>query len=249
MERNLERIELKYFVTKDEMRVARSLIAPFTRLDPHAQGLENCHYTVRSIYLDTPGLRFYHEKEAGSNIRKKLRLRTYNGYSDDSVGFAEIKRKYGNAIVKERVGLQFELAFALLGEHSSNGHPRLDIRSLDLNRASQASLERFIFLRDVLWLRPTVLVVYDREPYVAKANPRVRITFDCNLRSMIRPSVNDMFSDRGLKYLSNGKQIMEIKFNGSMPQWLRPLTTHLNRSHRPISKYCRGIDLWSLPTP
>ena len=94
-----------------------------------------------------------------------------------------------------------------------------------------------------------MLVVYNREPYVGRANPQVRITFDCYLRSMIRPTMKEMFAEKGLRYLTNDKQILEIKFNGPMPQWLRPLTARLNRSHRPISKYCRGIDLWSLATP
>jgi hypothetical protein len=247
--RNLARVELKYFITKEEMRMARSLIAPFTRLDPHAQGRENRHYTVRSIYFDTPNLRFYHEKEAGKNVRKKLRLRTYNTYSKRSMGFAEIKRKYGNAIVKERVCMPFDLAASLLGDGPSNGNPPVDIKDLDLTQAAHESLERFLLLREILWLSPKVLVVYDREPHVGRANPRVRITFDRYMRSMIRPTIGEMFSEKDLRCLANGKRILEIKFNGPMPQWLRPLTARLNRSHRPISKYCKGIDLWSRPAP
>ena len=245
--RSLSRVELKYFITKEEMLMARSLIAPFMQLDPYAQGRENRHYTVRSIYFDTPSLRFYHEKEAGKNVRKKLRLRAYNTYSAGSMSFAEIKRKYGNAIVKERVGMPFDLAAALLGDGSSNGNGPVDISDLDLSNASQERLDRFLVLRETLWLSPTVLIVYDREPYIGKANPRVRVTFDCYMRSMIRPTMKEMFAEKDLRCLSNGKQILEIKFNGPMPQWLRPLTARLNRSHRPISKYCKGIDLWSRP--
>ncbi len=240
-----ERLELKYFVSPDEIRVARKMIAPFTHPDEHAQACDGYRYTVRSIYFDTPDLRFYYEKEAGTKVRKKLRLRTYNRYSQDTVGFFEIKRKYGNSILKERVGMPFDRAATLLKKDPVERKDPATLEDLRLSVSSRASLQRFFFLEEVLLLHPTVLVVYDREPHVGRDNPRVRITFDCDVRSIIRPEMEEIFAERGLRHLTNHRQIMEIKFDGAMPQWLRPLTSRLNRSHQPISKYCRGIELWA----
>ena len=240
-----QRFELKYFVSRDEMQVVRHMIAPFTHVDRFAQGREGNSYTVRSIYLDTPDLRFYYEKEASTNIRKKLRLRTYNRPSPNAISFFEIKRKYGNAIVKERVGMPLETAIPLLAERMSvRDRAWAAIEDLGLSPASRASLERFFFLEHVLMLRPVVLIVYDREPYVGNDNSRIRVTFDCDVRSTIRPTIKDIFAEKGLRRLTDRRQILEVKFDGKMPAWLRPVTARLDRSHRPISKYCKGIDLW-----
>ncbi|MCK4304641.1 MAG: polyphosphate polymerase domain-containing protein [Candidatus Eisenbacteria sp.] len=240
-----ERFELKYFISPDEMKLARRMVAPFMRTDQYATGRPGNRYTVRSIYLDTLDLRFYYEKEAGLKIRKKLRLRTYNRYSRNAASFFEIKRKYGQAILKERVGMSFARAAELLQQDPVDRVNLANLEDLDLSAASRASLKRFFFLEEVLLLQPSVLVVYDREPYVGLENPRVRVTFDCDVRSIIRPDLEDIFTDTDFRHLTDRRQILEIKFDGSMPPWLRPLTARLDRGNRPISKYCRGIDLWA----
>lgn len=239
-----QRFELKYLVSAREMAAVRALVAPFTEPDPFSVGCPDGLYTVRSIYFDTPDLRFYYEKDAGTSIRKKLRLRTYNRYCREAVGFYEIKRKYGTTIFKERVGMPFDRARALL---CLKPEERLAVESLDgldLSAAGRATLERFFFLTQVLRLSPSVLIVYDREAYVGIDNPRVRITFDCDVRSLPRPGIEEIFTDIGLRRMANRRQILEVKFNGSMPAWLRPVTRMLDRSHGPFSKYCCGIDLW-----
>lgn len=241
-----ERFELKYFATRDEMDAVRAMIAPFTHVDRFAQGREGNQYTVRSIYLDTPDLRFYYEKDAGTKVRKKLRLRTYNRPCPNAYSFFEIKRKYGNAIVKERVGMPLARAIPLLSTRmAERDRAWAEIGDLGLSSASMASLERFFFYESVLLLRPVVLIVYDREPYVGNENSRIRVTFDWNVRSAIRPTMDEIFAEKGLRRLTDRRQILEVKFDGAMPAWLRPVTARLDRSHRPISKYCKGIDLWT----
>jgi hypothetical protein len=239
------RYELKYFVSPDEMCLVRAMVAPFMRPDEYGLGRPGNCYTVRSIYSDTRDLRFYHEKEAGLKIRKKLRLRTYNRYQPDSVAFFEIKRKHGQTIMKERVGMGLDQALELSRLDPDARAETLSRNGLGLTPGSRASLDRFFFLTDSLMLRRTVLVVYEREAYVGRENPRVRVTLDCDVRSIIRPDLDDIFAERDLRHLSSRRQILEVKFDGWMPPWLRPVTTRLNRSYQPISKYCRGIDLWA----
>jgi len=233
-----ERHELKYFIHPTEIRRVRTLIAPFMRPDDYAQGRDGTQYTVRSIYFETPDLRFYWEKEAGTKVRKKLRLRTYNDRDDSSVGAFEIKRKYGVTIFKERAILPLEPARQILSEGRSA------LEGLDLSAASRHTLERFLFLTDVLSLRPIVLVSYEREAYIGRDNPRARVTIDKHVRSMIRPQMDEIHAERDLRHLTTHRQILELKFDDVMPAWMRPVTSLLSRSHLPISKYCRGIELW-----
>ncbi len=243
----LERHELKYFVRPHELDAAREMLAPFMQPDPYARRCPDGRYTVRSIYFDTPDLRFYHEKLAGIKVRKKLRVRTYNCRGADSIAFFEIKRKVGNAVRKERVRVPYEQAVQLLDPQRPSWSVRSELEDVRFSHAARATLERFFFLMSYLRLRPTVLVIYDREPFVGRVDPRSRVTFDCRVRSAIRPEMEEIFAERDLRYLTNRKQILELKFDRVMPQWLRPLTRRLNGSHRAISKYCHGIDLWDAP--
>lgn len=239
-----ERYELKYYIHPDEMVWVRRMIDPFMHIDKYANGHRDGRYIVRSIYFDTPGMRFYHEKDAGTKNRRKLRVRTYNQFHHDAVSFLEIKRKYGNAILKERVRLPWSDALTLLKYSNNCAGPKV-LQEADLTHASMVSVQRFLSLMDLLSLRPVVLVVYDREAYVGNENSRIRVTFDCDVRSAIEPTLAEIFEDRDLRRLTNRKQILEVKFDGAMPAWLRPVTARLNRSHQAISKYCHGIDLWS----
>lgn len=238
------RYELKYYVSPGEIAQVRQMIRPFMVPDPHSRGRADGRYTVRSIYYDTSALRFYHEKEAGEAIRKKLRVRTYDRYSRQAVAFFEIKRKYGVTIYKERVGMSYDQADRLLQLGPVERLSAKLLRELNLSYAAHSTLTRFFFLEEALQLAPSVLIVYDREAFVGAEHKRTRVTFDHNVRSIYRPLLDEIFTDRGLRHLTNRRQILEIKFDEVMPPWLRPVTALLNRSNRPISKYCNGIDLW-----
>ncbi len=235
-----ERYELKYFVSLAEADAVRTMIAPFVRPDDFAASRPGYAYTVRSIYYDTPDLRFYFEKDAGLKVRKKLRLRTYNGLGADSVASLEIKRKYGAMIRKERVILPLDCGTQVLVQR------RPALVPMQLSTASRYSLERFLVLMESLRLRATVLITYEREAYVGRDDPRVRVTFDKDVRSLPRPEIRDLHANQGFRRLTDRRHVLELKFDGAMPPWLRPVTAKLDRSYRPISKYCRGIDLWGL---
>jgi SPX domain protein involved in polyphosphate accumulation len=239
-----ERAELKYFVTPAEISAIRAMVAPFTQPDEYACGRAGNIYTVRSIYFDTPDLRFYYEKDAGVKIRKKLRLRTYNCREDCAPAFFEIKRKYANAILKERVRAPLERALAILDHACGSTYRDLLAPELELSAAGHASLTGFMTMKEILRLCPSVLVVYEREAYVGQENPRVRVTFDCHVRSVRRPRLDEIFAERGLRHITDRRQILELKFNGPMPFWMRSVTARLGRSNQAISKYCRGIDAW-----
>ena len=156
-----ERYELKYFIYPDEMGSVRSLVEPFMHIDKYANGFRNGRYTVRSIYFDTPTLRFYHEKDAGTQIRKKLRVRTYNRFTRDAVSFLEIKRKYGNAIYKERVKMPWLDALTLLKFSDNCAGPKL-LTEMRLTHASRTSTDRFLSL---MRLRPRSLRRERKQPH------------------------------------------------------------------------------------
>lgn len=90
------RHELKYLINEGEHAALACRMAPVFKLDKHARA---GGYTIRSLYFDDYCNSAYEEKDAGILMRKKYRVRIYNG--SDKVIKLERKKKYGSWIYKE----------------------------------------------------------------------------------------------------------------------------------------------------
>lgn len=229
-----QRFEFKYLLTEEGVDAIRETILPYMRLDDHAGASSGHSYEVISLYYDTPGLRYYCEKIDGINVRKKVRLRTYRNEGEyaDSV-FLEIKRKQGSVILKDRC------RFSRESFDASGG----DIRAL-LDR-SDASVpddfrDEYLYESAIGALRPTALVVYDREPYVGIDHPKLRVTFDRSIRS--REDERLFAPDAPFTDCSQGLVVMEVKFQGVLPWFLHDVITSSNLQNVAYSKYCKGIE-------
>ena len=190
------RYEYKYFVPTDKLDTLRKMIQPFVDLDKYAAGREHNHYTVRSIYFDSPRLEFYDEKVEGIGHRKKVRLRGYDIGQNESTVFMEIKRKYEMPILKNRAPMTYAGAKALL---SGQAPIERVIQNSGKFPDAQDNARRFLYQINKKNLRPVVCVIYDREPYLSKTDPTIRITFDKNLRSTPYPRVDQLYEEHGLR--------------------------------------------------
>lgn len=81
------RHELKFLINEGEHAALACRMAPVFKLDKHAQA---GGYTIRSLYFDDYCNSAYEEKDAGILMRKKYRVRIYNG--SDKVIKLERKR-------------------------------------------------------------------------------------------------------------------------------------------------------------
>lgn len=232
------RLEYKYLVPNEYLPQLRGMIAPFVEVDVHAVAYGSRGYTVRSIYFDTRGLDFYHEKLAGVKVRKKLRLRGYNEGQGRSVVFLEIKRKHAMSVAKNRSPVEYANVHDLFG---TGDVERYVLERPDFPRASEDA-RRFFFYVYRNSLRPVVLVVYEREAYGCKFAPSLRITFDKNLRSSVYPSLGALFSEEKKRYAMPRHFILEVKFSGRFPSWLRSAVGTLGLRQQALSKYVIGID-------
>ena len=232
---NIKRYEIKYRIGNDKIPEIREYIKAHTDPDPHVGDSDKVMYTVRSIYFDTRNLDFYWEKIDGLKVRKKLRIRGYN--LDKGFAFLEIKRKYSNCVVKERAKLplvEIENIINMLdikqGENASACHN------------NQLVSNKFIYNIIKKNLLVKLLVVYEREPYIQKADPNVRVTIDKNIRSRYNPDLSDLFNGDDLTLITNDFSILELKFNNFMPKWMRSMISDLKLRQESFSKYCEGID-------
>ncbi len=230
------RSEIKYLVPDRLVSELRQAIAPMVQPDKHAEGFLETGYTVRSIYLDTSRLRYYHEKIDGIKDRKKLRVRAYNASRDTT--FLEIKRKVESRIKKDRAALPFKHVISLF-----NDPHRSDLASMLHKPDSLSSASSFLYHLFKENLHPVNLVVYEREAFEGKIDPTLRITFDKNLRSRLCSEISWLFSEEDMRQVLPGHFILEIKYNYSFPSWLTPVLSGFKLQKQALSKYCMSLEL------
>ncbi|MCB2222058.1 MAG: polyphosphate polymerase domain-containing protein [Bacteroidetes bacterium] len=233
------RYEFKYIVDKKYLEPLRQMILPFVEMDSNVEEAEGrVHYTVRSIYFDTPAFDFYFEKIEGIKNRKKVRLRGYDEGAPEDVVFLEIKRKYEIPILKYRAPVRYKDAIAMFKERNINGHT---LKKYGIHNSLE-NATRFFYQVYGKNLRPVVLVVYEREAYFSKFDRTVRITFDKGLRGMAYPSLQDLFDERKLSVAMKNNFILEVKFNKHFPMWLGPILSKYSLKRQSASKYTITMD-------
>ncbi len=192
---------------------------------------------MRSVYFDTLGLRDWAEKESGDEIRRKVRVRAYDAPGSGPV-FLEIKRKQNSAVWKDRAAMPVPLAAALLAGASPEAAP--------LSDKARTAADRFLYRLRAEHRRPVLLVTYDREPFLGRLDPSLRITFDRRLRVSpfphLGPDLGGLYSDSRQRPLLAGHFILEIKFDRAFPSWMRAVTASLGLKQQALSKYSMGIE-------
>lgn len=101
------RQEKKLFLSQTQMYQMRGQLARLMARDLHDTGDGYC---VRSLYFDSLDDRDYFEKQAGVELRRKIRLRTYG--PDTPFALLEMKQKQG--VLQKKRSLRLEPAQAKL---------------------------------------------------------------------------------------------------------------------------------------
>ena len=162
------RHELKYLISYPEYEALKVRMLPYFSPDPHAG--EN-GYLIRSLYFDDYWNSAYEEKDMGVFFRKKYRIRIYD-HSDSSIKL-ERKIKQDKYIYKESASLKKEEFYRILdGDYGF------------LLTSEKQLLREFYVELISNFLRPRVIVDYDRMPFILDEGT-VRITFDRGVRAAI----------------------------------------------------------------
>lgn len=215
------RHEYKYLINRCDFERYRTACARTMELDEHA-GKDGAYF-INSLYLDTPWLKDYYDKDGGALVRKKMRIRNY-GYDLDWANL-EMKRKNDIWEYKEDVRLTKEQVFRISGGDFS---PLLQI-------GTETAKQFYVILSEGLY-RPSCIVEYDRVAFLLPFE-EVRITFDLNVR--YSQSNFDLFAPKVLTPLfPDGAVVMEIKYNEFLPSWAKRLMGEVRRTTESVSKYC-----------
>ena len=105
-------------------------------------------------------------------------------------------------------------------------------------------LNKFLILQKTQFMRPAVIVEYDRIPYVS-ATGNVRITLDKNIRSS---NAFDRFFDPSLPsrpLMDHAQHILEVKYDELLPDYIKELLQLDSLQQTTFSKYylCRKYSL------
>ena len=218
------RNELKYICSEGELQLILGRIRHLCRPDPNAsaQGI----YHIRSVYFDDVDNACYYENENGCDPREKFRIRIYN--ASDARITLECKRKERGMTRKTSCQLTKDQCVQIL-----SGSFRQEQADTDL-------LRKFFAQYGQKGLAPKVIVDYQRTPFVY-APGNVRITFDRNIGSSTCIS---RFFDPSLPLrpiLPLGKQILEVKYDAFLPDFLYASMDLSSLRQTTFSKYylCR----------
>lgn len=215
-----KRHELKYMITELEYKVLVRRLEKILKRD--GNGSEN-GYTITSLYFDDHNNNAYKQKIEGEAVRHKYRIRYYN----DNLSFIKLERKskIHQMTVKNSV---------ILTQEEVNMIYRGDIEFLLLKKDSLYR-EFYCEIKHNM-LKPKAIVKYEREAFTHPIG-KTRVTFDRNVKTA---NMNiDIFSE-DISYvpvLDSNNIILEIKFNGVIPQHIQSIIQTGHVTQASTSKY------------
>lgn len=235
------RYELKYVIPEALVDAVREAILPWCTLDRFCAARAERHYTIRSIYLDTPARDLYRRCREGRPRRLKVRMRTYEGGGEAPV-FLEVKRKDHGLVLKTRGRIDARAAARLREGPAAGAGPAELLFHEQLQRHA---------------LEPTLIVRYEREAWTSTVDAYGRVTFDRRITcqpwtrwDFAAPAGARVSIDGGLAMRQVPRAVLlELKCTVDVPRWMTELVGRLGLVRSGYSKYCTAVDrLWGPAT-
>jgi hypothetical protein len=195
-----------------------------------------------SLYLETRGLDSYRTHTDEAADRYKLRVRAY-GNPPRGTTFFEVKRKINTRCVKTRTPVPLEHMKGLL-EGTYRSLPA------NLSPADRRHLEMFLYAQEVTHARPFLLVRAARESYCAEDPLEdVRLTIDRHIGFQLAHGADFTCDPEAWTPLDGEAQhgsrgphaLVELKFPGIAPFWMKKLVERLELRRVSYSKYISAV--------
>lgn len=225
------RHENKFIINYAQKICIENSINGILQKDNH---LKNDTYNIRSIYFDDYAHSCYFENENGTDPREKFRIRIYD--CNENFIRLELKKKRKLMTLKEKCVISKNQL-----EDIINGLPLKNFSDLD------PLLKKFEMQRQMKFLKPDVIVEYDRLPYIYNLG-NVRITFDMNLTSS--NDFNNFFLPQNKKraVFSNNMLVLEVKFDEFLPEYIENIIYPFMHQRTSFSKFymCRHFSFMGI---
>ncbi|MFH1890147.1 MAG: polyphosphate polymerase domain-containing protein [Candidatus Kuenenbacteria bacterium] len=228
---HFQRFEFKYYLPKNKADKLIPALLNHMNWDPYIKNSPKDHYEVNSLYFDSPDYGCFFDKEAGLADRKKLRYRFYNDLEIDNPVFLEIKRKKDALVIKDRISLH----------QDSCNYLKLN----DILKKIKKENKNNYFVNEVIWfknrnsLKPKLFVCYKRKAFVGKLDPKLRITFDYDIKTQLS---NDLkLNNKKWHRVYPQGAVIEVKYNNILPSWFHKIIQRYQLNRIAYSKYCNAL--------
>ena len=232
------RFECKYILPAAERQEVLERSAQWLRPDPHAVLLDDgtTGYHVHSMYYDTANLEDYAARLNGGRIRQRLRVRTYGKPGQQQPVFLENKRKLETVVVKSRVSLSCDADVYGAVHTAHPWKPFFDAVPL-AGRWAASDFDRLASKRGAV-----TCVHYRRDVYCGRsvADP-TRVTIDRSITASTRPDAWDLYAEPDLEVIPGEFMVLELKFNGQAPKWIRDMRSLLRLHAESVSKFGSSV--------
>lgn len=216
----VKRVEHKYYIPKKYVEDLKYCLSKVLLEDKNNKPLSG--YKITSLYFDTPDDHDLNQKLNGIIFREKYRIRFYD--KNSLFGKFEIKRKLNQTIEKHSIKLAIaDIQNIISGDYSS----------LERTQEFAYVAKRMTYKQ----YEPKSIVEYHRLAYYLPLN-NIRVTIDSNLSNY--GFKDNFFNIDNLipnKVQRNGQDILEVKFNGSMPRYILDILSSFPIRQSAISKY------------
>ena len=221
---SVNRNEYKYIIPITSMQQLKYKFNVILKKDTNSK---KEGYSVRSLYFDSMNNIDFNTKLAGTEIRKKIRIRVYK--PTDTKCKLEMKKKNGDYSHKVSVWISKSDAKELI-------KGKYNVLEKYFEKSKEA-LEIFMVM-SLGCYRPVVMVEYQRIAYTYPMYD-TRLTFDYNIRSS---ESNFNLFDKNIIYntIINNETILEVKYNEKLMGFISETLKPFNLNRISISKYCMG---------
>ena len=229
------RFEFKYIIKKNVSEAIQNEVKNFTKIDSYASNKSK--YLVRSLYFDNNLFTNFHEKVDGIKKRYKFRIRTYTNHDDFNTPlFLEMKGRNNLRTYKVRTKINKNDLNLFYKQKNL-----LDLKHKYLNNKL---IEQYIFDSYKKKIIPKVLIDYNRLPLINKNGLYFRLTFDSNIKAC---SSNNIFnSTNSWKACIPGNDILEVKFDFTIPPWFHRIIQSYQLKRISVSKFVIGMEASNL---
>lgn len=212
----MKRYEIKYLLTKEQTKYLVEGLKGHMVLDQYGRT------SICSLYYDTPNHRLIRESLGKPEFKEKCRLRSYGLAKPGKPVFLELKRKAYGIVYKRRIQTSIDEVNKFFNKN-------------DVFSDSQIEKEITYFRDYYKSLKPSCLIIYDREAYY-EPDGDLRLTIDYNPRYRL-DDLNLSTSTDGKSLLDEGSTILEIKVQEAIPIWLSTLLSNGKIYKNSFSKY------------
>lgn len=201
---------------------------PYMQLDAYGRT------TIRNIYYDTNTYQLIRNSIEKPPYKEKLRIRSYDKASLNSIVFVELKKKYQDIVYKRRVPMKYQNAMAWIDEN----YPYV-VQSQIMNEINY-------FMLHYQTLHPVAFLSYEREAFFCKNRSDFRMTFDENILCRQHDISLDT-SIYGYPILSNEFTLLEMKCANGIPLCLTHFLTQEKIYKTSFSKYGSAYQQYIYP--